>query len=433
MKDHSTRKPRSRKRGPKFNPKKWPAGRPKKPYATYPLTPHFSGKWMKKIRGEVFYFGTWAKRIDGKLTRVEGDGWQDALAKYKECADDLHAGRTPRVRTDELQVKDLCNRFLMHKKNKMDAGKMTARMFDEYRQTTDRLTAQFGKYRRVDDLGPDDFEALHAQLEGQYGPVRLGNEIQKVRTVFKYGVDNGLIEKAVRFGSVFKKPSETELRLHRAKQGKRLFSADEVRRLIDAATVPVKAMIYLGLNCAFGNTDCGSLPLSAVDLDGGWIEFARPKTGIERKAKLWPETVQALRDAIAARPTPIDAADAGLVFITTWGQRWSTDAVTGETGKLLKALSINGRKGLCYYALRHTFRTVADSSKDVNAIRLVMGHTDDSIDATYTHGVDNSRLEAVAGHVRRWLFGEPDGGKETQPAGEAPAQQAPAPKLRIVG
>jgi hypothetical protein len=53
---------------------------------------------MKKIRGRIYYFGKWGRRVDGKLTRVPGDGWKEALELYKAQADDLHAGRTPRVK-----------------------------------------------------------------------------------------------------------------------------------------------------------------------------------------------------------------------------------------------------------------------------------------------------------------------------------------------
>jgi hypothetical protein len=66
---------------------------------------------MKKIRGKIHYFGKWAKRVNGKLVRVEGDGWKEALELYKAQADDLHAGRIPRVKSDGLTVMDLCNRF----------------------------------------------------------------------------------------------------------------------------------------------------------------------------------------------------------------------------------------------------------------------------------------------------------------------------------
>src|SRR3954471_6812543 len=96
----STRKPLPRKA----------VDRPKKPYPDFPLTPHASGAWQKKIRGKIHYFGKWGRRVDGKLERIPGDGWEEALRQYKEVADDLHAGRTPRASKDGLTVGDLCNR-----------------------------------------------------------------------------------------------------------------------------------------------------------------------------------------------------------------------------------------------------------------------------------------------------------------------------------
>ena len=81
-------------------------------------------------------------------------------------------------------------------------------------------------------------------------------------------------------------------------------------------------MILLGVNCGFGNADCSSLPLSAVDLEGDWMRFPRPKTGIDRRCPLWPETVVALKTAIAERPMSKGKADADLVFITKYGRRW---------------------------------------------------------------------------------------------------------------
>src|SRR5262249_11665080 len=129
MSGNSTRKPRSRKGS---------ADRPKKPYPDFPLSPHPSGPWQKKIRGKIHYFGKWARRVNGKLVRVEGDGWKEALEEYKAVADDLHAGRTPRVQSDGLTVADLCNRFLTSRLRKVEAGEMGERMFAEYKQTTDR-------------------------------------------------------------------------------------------------------------------------------------------------------------------------------------------------------------------------------------------------------------------------------------------------------
>src|SRR4051794_23853080 len=112
MSSDSTRKPRPRKA----------ADRPKKPYPEFPLTPHPSGAWQSKIRGKIHYFGRWGKIVNGKMVRIEGDGWKAALDAYKAVADDLHAGRTPRVKSDGLTVADLCNRFLTAKLRKVSSG-----------------------------------------------------------------------------------------------------------------------------------------------------------------------------------------------------------------------------------------------------------------------------------------------------------------------
>jgi len=164
-------------------------------------------------------------------------------------------------------------------------------MFAEYRETTDLIVSAFGGTRLVDDLAADDFEALRARMAERWGAVRLGNAITRVKSVFKYALDNGLIDKPTRFGGEFRKPDRAVLRRHRAANGTKMLEAGELRRLIDAASVLLRAMVLLGLNAGFGNHDIATLPLSALDLDGGWVDFPRPKTGIARRCPLWLETV----------------------------------------------------------------------------------------------------------------------------------------------
>src|SRR5690349_958569 len=102
-----------------------------------------------------------------------------------------------------------------------------------------------------------------------------------------------------------------------------MFEAEELCRLFQAATQPLKAMILLGVNCGFGNSDVATLPLAALDLDSGWVNYPRPKTGIPRRCPLWPETVTALREWLAERPEPKAEADRPLVFVTKYGHAWT--------------------------------------------------------------------------------------------------------------
>jgi integrase len=370
------------------------AGKPAKPYPEYPLTAHPGGSWCKKIRGKVFYFGPWS----------DPDG---ALKKYLEQKDALHAGRVARPDPDALTVKGLANAFLTHKLALLDAGELSRRSWADYKEVAELLVSHFGRGRLVADLAPDDFAGLRKKMAKCWGPVRLGNVIQRVRSVFKHALDADLLGRAVRFGPGFKRPSRKVLRLNRAAQGAKLFTREEVLLLLLIAPVHLEAMILLAINCGFGNTDCGRLLQSAVDLENRMIDFPRPKTGIPRRCPLWPETAAAIREALAVRPAPKGEGLDGLVFITRCGQSWARDTepgtITREFRKLLKGLGINGHRN--FYTLRHTFRTVADESKDSVACDFIMGHEVPHMSSVYRETISDERLRAVAEHVHAWLFG----------------------------
>ncbi|CAN5325491.1 hypothetical protein BH10PLA2_BH10PLA2_20180 [soil metagenome] len=102
-----------------------------------------------------------------------------------------------------------------------------------------------------------------------------------------------------------------------------MFQAEEIRKLLAMAGQPLKAMILLGINCGYGNSDVGTLPLSTVDLEGGWLNYGRPKTGISRRCPLWPETAQAIKEWLTIRPKPKDESSTSLLFLTSQGHSWS--------------------------------------------------------------------------------------------------------------
>jgi len=206
------------------------------------------------------------------------------------------------------------------------------------------------------------------------------------------------------------------LRLNRAERGFNLITADEVRRLLNTADATLRAMMLLGVNAGFGMADCAKLPLSALNLETGWVDFPRPKTGISRRCPLWPETVRALREALACRPEPKNEEHAGLFFVTKYGLPWAKDVpdspVTKEMRKLLDTLAIGGHRN--FYTLRHVFRTTADESKDQPAVDHIMGHESTHMSAVYRETISDARLRAVAEHVRGWLFGGAASGQTAQ-------------------
>jgi len=375
--------------------------KPRKPRSDFPLFPHATGRWAKKVRGKLRYFGKVSTDTQGTA----------ALELWLEQRDDLLAGRTPRVAGDGLTVRELCNRFLTVKENAVETREISRRHFETLYTACELLVGHFGKTRLVDDMASDDFESLRASLAKTRAAWALGGVVQKIRSVFKYAFEAGLIDKPVRYGPNFKRPSKSALRRERNDKPVRLFMAVELQNLIAAADGQLRAMILLGINCGLGNADCGQLRFRNIDLLHGWLSFPRPKTGVDRRSPLWPETIKALKAAIDRRPEPNDEVHRDFVFITKYGSPWHKDkgganSLGNEFTKLLVANDLH-RDGLSFYTLRHTFATEAGGSRDQVAVDLIMGHADGSMAAHYRERIDDTRLVAVADHVRKWLFPPP--------------------------
>jgi integrase len=401
--------------------------KPSKPYPDFPLFPHATKRWAKKIRGKHHYFGPWS----------DPDA---ALQKYLDQKDDLHAGRTPRNTGDGLTVAGLCNHFLTAKSGMLKNGELVEITFQNYYRSCSRVLDVFEKTRLVDDLRADDFGELRAALAKTLGPTALKVEIQYIRTIFKFAFDQRLIQQPVSYGQSFQKPSQKVLRQARQQSqqnGRRMFEAAELRHILDALDGKIecevlkkhkltgeykplslnpamKAMVLLGINCGFGQSDIANLPQSAIDFDTGWVDYPRSKTATERRILLWPETIDAVQDAIYARPKPKDVKDEDLVFLTGHGLRWVMisesekrtwkDSVARCFGDILRQLNLK-RPGLNFYALRHTFETIGGESKDQVAVNAIMGHVDNSMAGVYRERISDERLKAVTDTVREWLWG----------------------------
>jgi hypothetical protein len=115
------------------------------------------------------------------------------------------AGRVLRAATGEVTVADVVNAFGHAKQNRLAAGKITARTLADYYATGVRIAKAFGRNRPVSDLRPSDFEEYMAQLEKQWGAVAVGNEIQRVRCIFRYGAAAADGCPAVRMGPDFER------------------------------------------------------------------------------------------------------------------------------------------------------------------------------------------------------------------------------------
>lgn len=386
--------------------------KPDKPRANFPLTAHPNGTWCKKINRKVYYFGGWSD--------PEG-----AEREYLRTKDHLQAGEEPPPKSDtRISMVDLCNEFLESKQLLVESGELTQGMHFDYQRACARLLKIVGRNTIVEELKPRDFDRIRAKLtEGEgknagtsVSKVTLANRVRLARIIFKFASDQDLIEKPVKFGQNFKQPDKAALRAERQKKPAMEFTSEELRSIIDRSKSPLKAMILLGINCAFGQNDCASLRSSALDLKAGWVNFPRPKTAVERRCPLWPETLKAIKLAIANRPTAAAEEFSGLVFITKYGNPYvrtnakgsNLDAVAGEFAKVLDELNLAGNRR-AFYSLRRTFETIGGESLDQISVDFIMGHSPPSEDmgAVYRQHISDDRLKAVTGYVRSWLWPKP--------------------------
>ena len=258
-----------------------------------PPLPPCDRQVVQKVRGKFYYFGKVANDPEG----------QAALALWIGQKDDLLAGKTPRTKPEGLVLRELLDRYVVAQRERVDGGEITARSFVEIYHTCRRIGDVLDLDRLVVDLGPDDFAKVRRNVAKVWGPIRLGNEVQRVRSLFKFGYDSGLIDRPIRFGPMFKKPSAKTLRLNRA-NGERAFTAEQLRAIIDAAGVQMKAMMLAGHQlrvwqrrlCQAANWRPG--PASRM----GGVPSA--EDGNHRRYRLWPETIVALQEAIDERPKP---------------------------------------------------------------------------------------------------------------------------------
>ena len=388
-----------------------PAG---KPYRSFPLTPHRSGQFCKKIRGKIFYFG----KVDNP---------DAALKRYHEHCRDLHSGKSTRVeRTDEITVAELANRFLAAKDRKREIGDIEAATFVEYHRDCELFVTFFGKGCSVPSITRHNLAEYRDFLSRGANATTLSNRVGNARSIFKFAYDKDLIDKPVRFGDEFKRPERRVIRRAKAKAGRMHFLADEIRLLITGASPGLRAMILLGINCGLGNKDVGNLPASSIDLERGWLDYPRGKTGVTRRCPLWPETVEAIRESIALcnqKKIKRQPEAVRLLFVTRSGMPCVRENfVPSRNGKphivlhdviktaIQRALAREriSQKGLGFYGLRRSFETIGGETGNQVAVDHVMGHAPLTSDmgAIYRQHVAESALRQVTDHVHDWLFGK---------------------------
>jgi len=348
----------------------------------FPLTLHKTGQYCKKIKGKLYYFGTNKK---------------EALNHYLEQAAYLHVGKVPKPKRpgQTLSIKTLCNLYLDHQESRSIIGEIKLRHLYDQTSLLRDFVRFVGSNRVISDISTVDLQNYRKKLiKTGKSPNTINNRITTVKAMYNWAVDNEIIDHSPRLRAVKKiTPQKGE---------KPTFTIDQIQTLLENANIQMKAMIWLGLNCGFGCTDCAELKWKNIDLKSGRVLFPRGKTGIERNLPLWPETVQALKQILK---------QGELVFYTRRRNAWvratrnkkkngnekytKEDAVTKEFSKLMKKAGIRKPYGVGFYTLRRTAATLTARSGDPFAVQRLLGHADLKMATTYVQDVSEQTDRAI--------------------------------------
>ena len=157
------------------------------------------------------------------------------------------------------------------------------------------------------------------------------------------------------------------------------------------------------------------LRFADVDLDDGWLDYARRKTAVPRRAKLWNETITAIKDSMDCRTKHKSREHKELIFMTRYGLPWGSHTsrqgpISREFKKLLDDTGAY-RRGLSFGTLRHQFETVGGEALDQIALNFAMGHDSGDMASKYRESVSDERLIALSEHVHDWLY---EGGRNDE-------------------
>lgn len=343
-------------------------------------------------------------------------------------------------RPEQVPVADLSDAYLHRKRKLVDQGLLSelyAGPKGELEGVMNLFIETIGSRTRFCDLTPQHFTDFHDVLHERFEVHTRAKFIKLVKSLFRFAGPpphgTGLVPTIPLYGSGFKVPSRKEFRLARKRSrelhGVRKYEPAEIAQQLAGKPVEyarlrkgkketvkawrrpskaMKAMILLGLNGGFGNTDCAELPLSIAlpAMEDGWMDYARGKTGVDRLFWLWPETRTAMQEYYRSRPEPRQRSHANRFFLTQLGQPWIMGRKNSIAMRYARLLDALGQKRRGFRTLRRTARTVAAETGQELAIDLIMGHADDAEDMAKVYTVEVSReiIKTVCLHVRSRLL-----------------------------
>jgi len=357
----------------------------------FPLTRHPTGQYCKKIRGKMYYFGS---------------DKQEALQRYIDQASYLHESNNSSQKpvNNSMTLKQLCDMFLKYQFTKVKANAITAQHYNDQVSSLNKLMAFLGQSRPIKDISTLDLQNYKRKLQKQYNSSghRLNLHISNLKTLFHWARKNDILQRTTNIDAVTRSKIVNKQR--------RIFTHEEINKLLALADTQMKAMIWLGLNCGFGCTDCSELQWKHLNLEISRVIFPRGKTGVSRDLPLWPETIEAIK-AVSKKGQLVFYTAKGNPFVrnvlkidANGNEKYSPiNSIATKFSRMIKKSELNVPKGTGFYTLRRSAATMAARSGDPFAVQRLLGHANLLMATRYVQDV-SKQTDRVIENSRKYLI-----------------------------
>jgi integrase len=282
------------------------------------------------------------------------------------------------------------------------AGRWKREILAQHKPSSRHAAESHLKVHLLPELGEMNLDQIGRENQ-QVFATRLSKKVSRKTVVNVLGTLSSMLNKAKEWGYVCETVEFDKLALPEASIGApaRFFSADEARRIIEAAPEPFSTMFA---TLAMTGIRAGELlGLQMEDLD-----FERRLIFIRRSA--WYGRIQTLKSRASqgALPVPEPLADMLKSYLKTWKPNAQRLLFANQIGRPMSANKVVQRKlwpildalkiprcGL--HAFRHTHSSLlVEGGAPVSVAQAQLRHADPRITlGIYSHVVGNSQRDAV--------------------------------------
>ena len=170
------------------------------------------------------------------------------------------------------------------------------------------------------------------------------------------------------------------------------YTTEEIKALFNAASPRTRVYILLGLNLGYTQADIASLEHSMIDWTQAIVTRNRHKTGQPQKAKLWPITVQMLKQEM------MDARKTNLVLLGENGNSLIVDTINDKGNPIrvdairlafnrvkTKLKMLGDSRGFAIFR-KTSANNIAQANQDApHLVDLFLGHTQKTMAKHYAN------------------------------------------------